>query len=194
MSERTEIVIWVGRHILPYEADVRAWLRRASVPPHEIDDVIQESYCKIAALESTAHIANPRAYFFQVARNLVYQQARRARIIRIETVAEIDSLSILDDGPNPEEEVTSLRELERLHAMIAALPERCRQVFVLRKIEDLPQREIAARLGISESTVEAQVTRGLKLILKAWSEGTQNAPKGMRQEHDGKNRHKRQRD
>jgi RNA polymerase sigma factor (sigma-70 family) len=193
MAERAEIVLWVGRCILPYEAEVRAWLRRASVPAHEIDDVIQESYCKMAALESSAHITNPRAYFFQVARSLIYQQARRARIVRIETVAEMDALSILDDGPNPEEEVISLRELEHLRAMIAALPERCRQVFVLRKIEGVPQREIAARLGISESTVEAQVTRGLKLILKAWSEGTRE-PKGMRQEHDGKNRHKRQRD
>ena len=177
MAERSEISAWVGRHILPYEADVRAWLRRAAVAPHEIDDVIQESYCKIATLQDTDHIDNPRAYFFRVARNLVLMQARRARIVRIDTVAEIDALNILDDRPNPEEEVTAHRDLQHLKSLIDALPEKCRRVFVLRKIENLPQKEIARRLGITENTVEAQAAKGLQLILKAWSG---NTPKSVR--------------
>jgi RNA polymerase sigma factor (sigma-70 family) len=43
------------------------------------------------------------------------------------------------------------------------LPDRCREIFILRKLKQVPQKEIASRLGISERTVESQVTRGMKL-------------------------------
>jgi DNA-directed RNA polymerase specialized sigma24 family protein len=85
LADRRALVAWVGTHILPHEAEVRAWLRRASVAAHEIDDIVQESYAKLSALEDVSHILNPRAYFFQTARSILYQQARRARIVRIDT-------------------------------------------------------------------------------------------------------------
>jgi RNA polymerase sigma factor (sigma-70 family) len=172
MVERSEIAMWVGRRILPHEAEVRAWLRRASVPTHEIDDVIQESYAKLSGIDDVSHIQNPRAYFFRVARMVVLQQVRRAQIIRIETVAEVDSLSIADERPTPEEEVAFSQELRRLKCLIDGLPEKARRVFVLRKIEGISQKEIAARLGISQNTVETHVANGMRLILKAWASGT----------------------
>jgi RNA polymerase sigma factor (sigma-70 family) len=49
---------------------------------------------------------------------------------------------------------------------LADLPARCREVFVLRKFKGMPQAEIAMLLGISERTVESQVTRGMKLMEK----------------------------
>jgi hypothetical protein len=55
---RKEIFAWVGSHVLPHEGDVRKWLRRFVLDSADIDDVIQESYCRIAALESVAHIEN----------------------------------------------------------------------------------------------------------------------------------------
>jgi RNA polymerase sigma factor (sigma-70 family) len=188
VADRRALVAWVGTHILPHEAEVRAWLRRASVAPHEVDDIVQESYAKLSALEDFNHILNPRAYFFQTARSILYQQARRARIVRIDTVAELDSLNILDEGPNPEEAVSRFRELERLKVMIDTLPEKCRRVFVLRKIENMPQREIAQKLGISENTVETHINRGLQLLLKAWAEPAPNQPSTQIQSHDSRTR------
>ncbi len=44
---------------------------------------------------------------------------------------------------------------------IEALPSRCRQVVILRKLKGVPQKEVATRLGLSEKTVEAQLARGL---------------------------------
>jgi DNA-directed RNA polymerase specialized sigma24 family protein len=45
---------------------------------------------------------------------------------------------------------------------VRSLPERCRQVFLLRKIQNLSQREIASRLSISENTVESLVAKGAR--------------------------------
>jgi len=169
-QSRAEIVAFVGGQILPHEADVRAWLRRSGSTPADTDDVVQETYCRLAALDSVAHITSGRAYFFRTARNIAIEKIRRARIIRIDCVTEIDALNVVDEGPSPERVVASRRELSRVRKLIEGLPERCRHIFTLRRIHGLSQRETAARLGVTENVVEMQSARGLRLILRALSE------------------------
>jgi RNA polymerase sigma factor (sigma-70 family) len=171
-QSRAEIVAFVGGQILPHEADVRAWLLRSGSFAPDVDDVIQETYCRLAALESVAHIASGRAYFFRTARNVVIEKIRRARIVRIDCVTEIDALNVVDEEPSPERVVASRRELGRVQQLIEGLPERCRQIFTLRRIHGLSQRETATRLGVTENVVEMQSARGLRLILRALSETT----------------------
>lgn len=166
--EGGEFVAWVGANIIPHERDLRLWLRRR-LPAASVDDVVQEAYCRIAALEGSAHILNGRAYFFRVAGNIVLEQARRARTASIDTPSDPDFEALADEGPSPERVVSARRDLEQVRALIAGLPERCRNVFVLRRIEGLPQKEVAARLGVTENVVEQQSVRGLRLILAAMS-------------------------
>jgi RNA polymerase sigma factor (sigma-70 family) len=169
-QSQDEIAAWVGSHVLPYEADVRARLRRIRLTEDEIDDLIQEAYCRIARLESVAHIQSGRAYLFQAARNVFLQHLHRRRIVRIDGVGEIEALGILDDGPSPERITAGRLELQRVARLIAALPDRCRRIFVLRRIQGVPQRQIARALGISENTVETQCARGLAKILEGLAE------------------------
>ena len=51
---RNQVIARLG--LPPHEADVRAWLRHALVPPDDIDDLIQEAYCKLAGLQAVDHI------------------------------------------------------------------------------------------------------------------------------------------
>ena len=168
---RSKIVAWVGREILPHEADVRAWLRRGLVTDGEVEDIIQDTYCRLLALTQTSHIASPRAYFFTAARAVAIDRLRRSRVVRMETVTEIESLNVVLDEPSPERVAAGRRELERVRRMIAALPDRCRRIFELRKIEGMSQREIARVMGVSETIVENDVVKGQRLILKAIAEG-----------------------
>jgi RNA polymerase sigma-70 factor (ECF subfamily) len=62
-------------------------------------------------------------------------------------------------------EAAELRE--RLHQAIDALPDRCREVFVLSRFEDLTNKEIADQLAISVKTVENQMTKALRLLRSA---------------------------
>lgn len=169
-SDRKRIVRWVASEIMPHEASVRAWLRRSRVPSEEIDDLIQEAYCKLVGLECVDQIENPDGYFFQTVRNLLADKIRRAKIVRIETVMEIETLGVCSDEPTPESAAASRRELARVQALIMNLPERCRRVFELRKVEGVSQREIARRLGISESAVENEAVKGMRLIIRALQE------------------------
>lgn len=162
---RNEIVAWVAGQILPHEREVRGWLRRSGASDADIDDLVQEAYCRLAALSSVAHIGNGRAYFFQTVRNIAVERMRRARVVRIDHVTEIDALNVIDGEPSPERVAAGRSELRRVSDAIEELPERCRTIFKLRRIYGLPQREIARRLGVTENVVEMQTARGLRLLM-----------------------------
>lgn len=178
---RTEIIAWVGNNVVPHEADLRARLRRMGVSEDDVHDIVQDAYVSISKLKAVSHIQSGRAYLFATARSVLLQRLRRERIVRIDTLSEFESATLADQDPGPERSVSARHELRRVQLLIQALPEPCRQIFELRRVHGVPQREVAARLGIPEHTVEAQAARGLKLILKAIA-GDQ-APSGERVAH-----------
>ncbi|QYF85651.1 RNA polymerase sigma factor [Brevundimonas sp. PAMC22021] len=166
-TPEADLVRWVATEVLPHEADVRAWLRRFPAAAADADDVVQEAYCRLSTLTDFRHIASPRAYFFQTARSIVLEQMRRARIVRIEAVTEIETLCIEGDELSPERIAAGRTELEHVMKVLATLPERSRRIFEMRRMLGFSQREIAERLGVSENIVENEATRALKTILVA---------------------------
>lgn len=187
-EQRQKIVSWVGSEILPHEGVLRGWLSR-SLSPHDVEDIIQEAYCRISALGDVTHIRSGRAYLFTTARMLVLERMRRARVVSIEAVAELDALPGLAEERSPERIAAGRHELARVRRLIGDLPERCRRIFEMRKIEGLTQREVALTLGVAEHIVENDVAKGLKLILRAIArkdEEAEAAMKGM--EQDGRAR------
>ena len=167
LDRRRRLTAWVIANIMPHEGSVRSWLQHSRVPPDDIDDLIQEAYCKIAKLDAVEQISKPDGYFFQIVRNLLKDQLRRARVVRIDLVGELSALSVESEEPSPERIAAAKRELNRVRQLIRALPPRCREVIELRKIEGVPQKEIARRLGLSESMVENEGVRGMRIIMEA---------------------------
>lgn len=159
---------WIAAHILPHEADVRGWLVRhvRTLPGTDADDLIQESYARLWSSDLSA-IENGRAYFFTVVRNLVLEHARRARIVPMERMGEIDALRIVSEEPGPERHVSARQELEQLCRILDRLPPQCRRTFELRKFNGLSIRETARVMGVTESTVEKHLTKALSMILDA---------------------------
>lgn len=158
---------WLADQVVPHEPALRAWLAGNAPAALEVDDIVQEAYAVLAGLEEVAHIANPRAYLFTVARSVMLQQLRRARIVPMVAVAEVERLGVLVDDITPEASAAAGEELGRTGAAIASLPGKCREAFVLRRVEGLPQREIARRMGISENTVEKHIGKALRLLVRA---------------------------
>src|SRR3546814_6555002 len=74
------------------------------------------------------------------------------------------------------------QELRRIGALIAALPAKCREAFVLRKVQGLSQSEIAGRMRISENTVEKQVGKGLRLLMRSLARDADAAAMAARSE------------
>ncbi len=169
-ANRAALLAFVGTQILPHEAGLRQWLTRLGVKTDERDDIIQEVYCRLLRLERFDHIEDARAYLFHSARSVVLQQVRRNRVVSIMTVQNLDELGIADRCPSPESQVSARNELSRVLNLIGGLPERCRQVFELRKVHGLSQAETARALRISENIVEKETAKGLSLILRHLAE------------------------
>jgi RNA polymerase sigma factor (sigma-70 family) len=157
----------VAREILPHESRVRTWFARFRLSHDEVDELLQEAYCRIALLDSVDHITVPHAYFFSIARNILLRRLKRQQIIPFETVAEIEGFRD-DHTPSPEDLVSTKIAYERVLALIAGLPEKCRRIVELRKIEGWSQREIAEHFGMSEKAVEKQVWLGVRAVRQAW--------------------------
>lgn len=157
--------LWLARHILPHEFAIRKAIRKWHLPDGlEVEDIIQESYAKIAGLPSVAHILTPRAYFIQIARSIVLIHARRAKLVSIEVLADMEQSRISDDAPSPEIHVSDREQLRLLARAVEQMEEPHRTVFTLRMIHDLSHRAIGQKLGLSENAVQKMLARTLNTL------------------------------
>jgi RNA polymerase sigma factor (sigma-70 family) len=156
---------WIAAHVLPYEGELRGWLRQrlGALNANDVDDLVQEAFARIWAADFAA-IRNGRAYLYATVRHLLAEYARRSRIVQIELLGEIDSLSIISEEPGPDRRVGARQELDRLRVIVAGLPVQCRRAFEFCKFEGLSHRDIAQRMGLSEKTIENHLTRALARI------------------------------
>ena len=166
-----ERAIWLGRQVLPHEPALRAWLKRRNLGGLEIDDVIQETYTRLFQAENIAHIHDARNYAFQVAGSVVIDHLRRMKVVPIASVPGLDYLEVGSEEPSPERQVIDRDELSRLAEMIARLPGKIRDVFILRRVQGLSQRDVAHQLGLAESTVEKHMARGFLIMSELFGHG-----------------------
>ena len=152
---------WFIEEVHPHEPALRGYLRGCFPTLQDIDDLVQEAYARLIRAHNAGQVGHPRAYLFATARNAALDLFRRGRIVSFEGIAEIERLSVLETGPDPAEEASHDQEIEILHEAVGSLPNRCRQVLILRRLRGHSHREIAQVLGISEHTVNAQLAIGM---------------------------------
>ena len=155
---------WFCREILVHEAALMRYLLRCWFRREEIHDLRQEIYVRVYEAAAKARPTMPKSFMFTTARHLMTDRLRRGRVVSIEAMGDLDALNVLIDELSPERTASARQELKRLSAALDRLPDRCREVMWLRRVEDLPQKEVASRMGISEKTVEKQVAKGARLI------------------------------
>jgi len=155
---------------------LRAWLRSRFSAECDLDDVVQEAFVRVLRARERDEVRAPKAFLFATARNLAVDRLRRRQVVPMNSLTEIDALSVLDGGEGIPEAVARTEEIELLTRAIQSLPERCRQVLTLRKIYGLSQKAIAAQLGITEHTVEAQGAIGVRKCAEFFARHERPAP------------------
>lgn len=161
------IIRWVSLHVIPQEQKLRGALRRIGVAENDIDDLIQDAYCRLATLKSVEHIDRPGAYFMQIIKNAWRDSLRRARVVRLEDFTENAALIVEDEENGVEAAAIAREQLSLVEALLATLPERCQTIFRWKRMEGISQREIARRLGVSENIVENDIQKALRTIQRA---------------------------
>lgn len=170
---------WFVREILVHEGALVAFLRRAWPDHAEVHDLRQEAYVRVYEAAGKRRPTAPRAFLFTTARHLITDRLRRGRVVSIEPVGDLEALNVLIDEVSPDRRLDAHQILHRLAAAFDSLPPRCREVVWLRRVEELSQKEVAARLGISEKTVEKQVAKGVRLLAGSFY-GITQAPRALR--------------
>ncbi len=154
----------------PHESTLRAWLRSRFPSLTDTDDLVQESYARLFRARESGRVMNAKNYLFATARNAALDIFRHEKVIPMRPLAEIEASPVSDNKPDAAETASHDDELAMLAEAIQALPERCREVVVLRKLHGLSQKQIAEKLGISENTVAAQASLGVRRCMEYFRE------------------------
>lgn len=154
---------WFAEEVQPHESSLRSYLRGAFPTVRDVDDVVQESYLRLWKARAAHPIQSGRAFLFGIARRLAVDVIRKERRTTAhEVVVDLDTCRVLDEKADAAETSSAQQEIALLAEAIHSLPARCREIMILRKLERLSHRDIAHRLGISVSTVEVQLFRGME--------------------------------
>jgi len=146
------------RQVLPFVPELRGYLRR-QVAAHDVEDVVQDVFLRLARRDGGAELETPKRYLYQVARAALIDRHRRD--VSRHAAQHCD----LSDANQPVDALSPLRVLEgredvrAARAVIAAMPQRRREILVAVRLEGCSLKVVAARYGISTKAVEKHLAR-----------------------------------
>jgi RNA polymerase sigma factor (sigma-70 family) len=152
---------WFLNQIFRHRAALHRYLRHFTSGAEDIEDLVQETYLRVYALPDFHAVNSSKALLFRIAHNLAVERARRQKAQATDSMADLELSSVYSSEAPPEEQLDAGRRFESFCAAVDRLPPLCRRVFVLRKVYKLSHAEISEVLGVSHSTIEKHVAKGL---------------------------------
>jgi RNA polymerase sigma factor (sigma-70 family) len=153
--------------VLPHLDDAYRLAKWLAGNGADAEDIVQEAALRaLAALEATVPL-KARAWWLAVVRNAALSWMLRHRPRAMARIGDDDdALEIADSGPDPEAALIARDEGERVRRAIASLPSPLRETLVLREIEELDYREIAAATEAPIGTVMSRLSRARAALTK----------------------------
>jgi RNA polymerase sigma-70 factor (ECF subfamily) len=128
----------------------------------DIEDVSQEAFLRAFKAEKTTKVLQPKSFLFRIAKNVAISQLRSKSRQITDYIEDQPSGDVLISEWSTEDEVMAQQKLGIHCEAVAALPPKCRRVYLMRKVYGMPHKEIAERLGIATSTVEKHLLKGVE--------------------------------
>lgn len=135
------------------------------------EEVVQDLYLKIAALDPDYDVDNPTAFLFRSGTNIWLNRIRGAGRDQRRSGQWVESHhtslgdDVIVDEPSAEAQVSARQQLDQIRSALAELPDKTQSIFQLHKIDGLNQADVALKLGISKSSVEKHLASALKFLL-----------------------------
>jgi RNA polymerase sigma-70 factor (ECF subfamily) len=135
------------------------FLRARVGSSQEAREVAQEAYVRLLSLDQPGAVSYLRAFLFKTAANIAIDRQRRDVVHHRAT--ELPLFRELADSLTPERQLAGVQTLKRLEQLVAAMPAKCRQAFVMNQFHGMDTATVAAKLELSESMVRKYVARAL---------------------------------
>ncbi|MCB2107615.1 MAG: sigma-70 family RNA polymerase sigma factor [Rhodobacteraceae bacterium] len=138
--------------------------------PSQAEDVYQEMFARLKAADLSQPIHNESAFLFRIAANLASDLRRGGRRREQRDGMWLDATThrigadAVAEAADPESAIDAKRRLAAVAAAVADLPPKCREVFVLHKLEGHSHAEVADRMGISRKMVEKHMSNALRAL------------------------------
>ncbi|TCM16150.1 RNA polymerase sigma-70 factor (ECF subfamily) [Novosphingobium sp. PhB165] len=166
MAWLRDIDVWFADHVFLHRDRHRRYAASIVRNADDAEELVQEAYARLFALDNWRSIANPHAFTVRIIRNLAIEKARRADVVRIGDAALLHRAEIADEQPTPDVVAADRSELDRVVSAMQELPPRMREALYLRRVEGLPPPQVAEKMNISVSTVETHLVKGLRLLIR----------------------------
>lgn len=144
------------------------FLLRMNVPEHDAQDIAQESMMRLLRYSRSEPADAWQALLYRIAINLLCDRKRRSATEQERRGGAVDFGAAANEAvshePSPEQHASHRQALARMQAAVRQLPQRCREVYLLHRIEGMTYPEIARRSGVSAKAVEKNISRALRLL------------------------------
>ncbi|MDB9724474.1 RNA polymerase sigma factor [bacterium] len=151
----------VTQAFLTNQDAIKRFVSRFLYRQQDIDDVAQEAFLKAYKAERGRDIEHPKAYLFQIARNVALEGLRKKSSQIADHIVDFDENSITGYEGSVEAHMETQEYLGAFCEAAALLTPKCRRVFLMRKVYGFSYKEITERLGISMSTAEKHMRNGM---------------------------------
>jgi len=140
---------------------IKRFLRRFFSNQQDIEDIVQEAYLRAFAAEKKKEIEQPKAFLFRIAKNVALTELSRKSRQITDYLEDSAPSVVIEMVASAGEEAEAQEQLGLYCEAVAALPSKCREVFLLRKVHGLAHKEIARRMSLSVSSVEKYLRQGV---------------------------------
>jgi RNA polymerase sigma-70 factor (ECF subfamily) len=143
-----------------YSKDLKRFLYFKFNDMASAEDVLQESFIKLWNNCAKVEFKKVKSYLFTIANNAFLDIKKHEKVVRLHQEANVSN----ETSVSPEFIMLEEEFLSKIERVIASLPEKQREVFILSKIEKKKYREIAEQLGISVKAVEKRMRNALIVV------------------------------
>jgi RNA polymerase sigma factor (sigma-70 family) len=151
--------------------------RRVSVPPADLDDVVQDVMLVVVRRLVDIEPHKERAFLISTTVRVAANRRRQRRRRPEEPSDALDHLGAAAPGPLTgacripgERAVDTARQLALLHAALEQMTEPQRDAFVLFELEELTARQIGEQLGVSEATIVSRLRRAREVLWRVFED------------------------
>ena len=150
----------VDAFVREHQTELLNFFRGRVMRPQDAADLAQESWSRLMHYRFET-VASSRGLLFTIARNVLKNHWRWSALRQIEQSTDFAELEVSSEAPGPDRHLQATLDLEALEAAVAALPPKCRTVFLLSRVEGLSNAEVAGRCGVSVKMVEKHLTKAI---------------------------------